>query len=136
MSGAKTLGFSPEVQACSTSQSRDYPFENQLADQCHNAPASRSCYMKVRLMNWAVFGFIVAGFWGVFASVVDPRTLHMILAKPSVWFAACISCPILFFAHQVAIRLSWVLIINAITYALLGMLLEGLWGMTRNPLIK
>jgi hypothetical protein len=71
---------------------------------------------------WAALGFVVAGFWALFVLATSPFTnerIHGLL--PLAW----VTCPITLASHH-PIGLTWVLIANAITYALVGLIVETL----------
>jgi len=74
--------------------------------------------MKYRIALWAGIGFLVAGLWAVYffptASSVEP-----------MWTFSRLTCPIAFFSSY-PIRLYWVLLANATTYALVGLAIETL----------
>jgi hypothetical protein len=76
--------------------------------------------MKNRIAMWAVAGFAVAAFWIFYASTISPVT-----AEPlqGLRLLAGLTCPITLASHF-PIGLSWVLIANAATYALVGVIVE------------
>ncbi len=76
--------------------------------------------MKNRIAVWAVVGFIVAGCWALYAAI-SPSTLE---TTRSLWILTRITCPITF-AH-LPLSLYAVLIVNAATYALIGLIVESL----------
>ena len=82
--------------------------------------------MKNRIFLWAIAGFFVAGVWALYAASTSPSPL--ITARPFVWALANITCPIAFASVHLhfGIKVYWVLLINAATYGLVGLLIEGL----------
>jgi hypothetical protein len=74
--------------------------------------------MKNRIAIWAGAGFAVAAFWIIYASTISP-------AEPmqGLRLLAGITCPITLASHF-PIGLSWVLIANTATYALVGLIVE------------
>lgn len=78
--------------------------------------------MKIRIAIWAVAGFLVAGFWSLYVLATAPHTNERM---HDVWLLAGISCPIIF-AHSHPVNVYQVLIANAATYALIGLVVEAL----------
>jgi len=81
--------------------------------------------MKRRIVIWAIAGFLVAGLWALYAASTFPNPLN---AQPIVWTLINLTCPIVFasFHFHFGIKLLWVLLANAATYALFGLVLESL----------
>ena len=81
--------------------------------------------MKYRIAIWAVAGFLVAGFWALY---FFPTASDIIANQPAMWALALASCPIEFASlyFGFAISVYWVLLANAITYALIGATVEAL----------
>jgi len=78
--------------------------------------------MKFRISLWAGVGFLVAGLWAVYAMLSTPPALvHGDPIMPLVR----LTCPIAIFSFY-PISVYWVLIANAATYALVGLMVEGL----------
>lgn len=75
--------------------------------------------MRNRIAMWAGAGFIVAAFWILYAFATRPDTMQ------GLWLLAGITCPITLAGHH-PIGLFWVLIANAATYALVGLIVETL----------
>jgi len=50
--------------------------------------------MKRRIVIWTIAGFLVAGFWALYAASTFPSPL--ISAQPIVWTLINITCPIAF----------------------------------------
>lgn len=77
--------------------------------------------MKYRITVWAIVGFLVAGFWALFAFTTFPATSERMR---DVWTFVCISCPIAIAGMHRAISLYETLAANALTYALVGLIVE------------
>lgn len=78
--------------------------------------------MKHRIAMWAGAGFLVAGCWAIYAILSKPPALTS--ADP-VLALVHLTCPVsLFSSHP--LQLYWVLVANAATYALLGLVVETL----------
>ena len=77
--------------------------------------------MKYRIAMWAIVGFLVAGFWALFAVATFPSTSERMR---DVWAFVCITCPIAIAGMHHAISLYEALAANAITYALVGLTVE------------
>ena len=77
--------------------------------------------MKYRITVWAIVGFLVAGFWGVFAVATFPSTN---VRMGDVWTFVCITCPIAIAGKHRAISFYETLAANALTYALVGLIVE------------
>jgi hypothetical protein len=78
--------------------------------------------MKKRIAMWAVAGFLVASFWALYVLATAPHTNERM---HDVWILAGISCPIIF-ARSFPVSEYQVLITNAATYALIGLVVEVL----------
>jgi len=76
--------------------------------------------MKYRIGMWACAGFLVAGGWALYALASTPPALTS--GDPILSFVR-VTCPIAFFSSY-PIRLYWVLLANAATYALAGLIVE------------
>jgi hypothetical protein len=77
--------------------------------------------MKYRIAMWAIAGFLVAGFWVVFAIATFPSTSERMR---DVRTFVCITCPIAIAGMHHAISLYETLAANAVTYALVGLVVE------------
>ena len=80
--------------------------------------------MKYRIGMWASAGFLVAGCWAVYAfSRANPITS----TEPIVYTLARLSQPVVFagFYLHVGLHVYWVLLANAATYALIGLIAES-----------
>lgn len=83
------------------------------------------CTMKLRIAIWAAVGVLVAGGWALYAfASAEPVTP----AEPLVWNFALITQPFLLapFHFHFGIRWYWFLLANAVTYALVGLIVESL----------
>lgn len=76
--------------------------------------------MKNRIAIWALSGFLVAGFWALYALASTPPALG-----PSDPMSALVSltCPIALI-RSYPLSLYLVLVSNAATYALVGLIVE------------
>jgi len=77
--------------------------------------------MKLRIAIWSIAGVLVAGGWAVYAVAARPLTF----ADP-IMALVRVTCPIAILGRSYPISLSWVLLANAATYALAGLMVEGL----------
>ena len=79
--------------------------------------------MKYRIAIWAGVGFLIAGFWAIY---FFPTAANIIANRPAVWAVARLSCPVVFASLQFGFGVSiyWALVANALTYALIGFLVE------------
>jgi hypothetical protein len=78
--------------------------------------------MKYRIAMWASAGFLVAGFWALYALATTPPSF--IFVSPLMALVR-LTCPIAFLSSY-PIRFYWVLLANAATYALAGLIVETL----------
>ena len=78
--------------------------------------------MKYRIAAWASAGLLVAGLWAIYAIVSKPPALTS--ADPILPLVR-ITCPITLVSFY-PLSLYWVLVANAATYALLGLIVETL----------
>ena len=81
--------------------------------------------MKYRIAMWAGAGLLVAGFWALFASATFPST-----SEPMRAILINLTCPIAIAGKHYPISLFEALAANAVTYALVGLIVETL----RHPL--
>jgi hypothetical protein len=79
--------------------------------------------MKRRIAMWASAGFLVAGFWALFAFATFPSTNERLRA---VWTLVSLTCPVSIAGRHYPISLYEVLAANAVTYALVGLIVETL----------
>jgi hypothetical protein len=78
--------------------------------------------MRFRIGMWAIAGFLVAGGWALYAFATSPPPLTF--ADPIMTLIR-LTCPIVLISSY-PLRLSWVLLANAATYALFGLIVETL----------
>ncbi len=88
--------------------------------------------MRYRITGWAIAGILVAGFWAVYflqTSHFALRTAVPIQAQPIAFTLARVTCPIAFasFYFNFPIGVYSVLFVNAVTYAMVGLIVESLW---------
>ena len=81
--------------------------------------------MKYRMAMWASAGFLVALGWNLYALATFPIQLT---SEPLVWILVRLTCPIAFASFYFHFPLSfyWVLLANAATYGLIGLIVETL----------
>jgi len=79
--------------------------------------------MRQRIAMWAAAGSLIAAFWAFYLFPTPPMNSTAILAL------ARLSCPVAFVSF--GLRVSWVILANAVTYALIGFVIEML--RTRTP---
>lgn len=79
--------------------------------------------MRYRISMWAVIGFLIAGFWAVFAAATFPSTSERIR---DLWIFVCVTCPVAIAGMHYRISLYEVLVANAVTYSFLGLGMEVL----------
>jgi hypothetical protein len=77
--------------------------------------------MKYRIAMWASAGFLVAGFWALFALATFPSTNERMR---DVWALVCLTCPIAMAGRHHPMSLYEVLVANAATYALVGLIVQ------------
>ena len=82
--------------------------------------------MKRRIAMWAGVGFLIACGWVLYTFVVPVEFLQTSLRQPLVLAALYITCPLSYAGRYYAIHYWWVPPINAVTYALFGLIVEGL----------
>ncbi len=76
--------------------------------------------MKYRIAMWATAGFLVAGYWALYAFATMPT---MLFAKPEIMILVRLTCPIALLSRY-PISLSCVLLANSATYAFVGLIVE------------
>ena len=79
--------------------------------------------MKRRIANWVSVGFLVAAFWALFALATFPNTNERMR---DVWILICLTCPVSIAGRHYPISFYEVLAANAVTYALVGLIVETL----------
>jgi len=78
--------------------------------------------MKYRIAMWAGSGFLVAGFWALFAVATFPSTNERMR---EVWALVCLTCPVAIIRHY-PVSVYEVLAANAVCYGLAGLMVETL----------
>ena len=79
--------------------------------------------MKYRIAVWASAGFLVAGFWTLFAIATFPSTSERMR---DIWTLISLTCPVAIAGMHHPISLYVTLAANAATYALVGLIVESL----------
>lgn len=82
--------------------------------------------MKQRIAIWAGAGFLVACCWLLYTFVSSPEQLILSLREPVVAALWYISLPVVFLLRKFPLHFWWVPLINAATYAAIGLALEAL----------
>ena len=83
----------------------------------------RNGTLKYRIAMWASAGFLVAGFWALFAIATFPSTSERMR---DVWTLISLTCPVAIAGMHYPISLYEALAANAVTYALVGQTVETL----------
>lgn len=83
--------------------------------------------MRYRIAMWACVGFLVASCWAVYAAATAPFTNER-LQDAWVMVLSCLTCPVTMAGRLFPLPLSWVVVVNAVTYGLAGLMLETLHG--------
>jgi hypothetical protein len=83
----------------------------------------RSGTMKNRIALWAGAGFLVAGFWVLFAIASLPSANERMR---DVWTLISLTCPVAMAGIHYPISLYEALAANTVTYALVGLIVETL----------
>ena len=73
--------------------------------------------MKLRIAIWSGVGALVVVFWTLYISATSPTPLGF------VWTLAYLTCPIALARHY-AVSFYSILLMNAATYALVGLVVE------------
>ena len=81
----------------------------------------RSRAMRSRIAVWAGAGFLVSGFWALFAFATFPSTSQRM---HDAWALVSLTCPVAIAGRYHAISLYEAMAANAITYALVGLVVE------------
>jgi hypothetical protein len=79
--------------------------------------------MKRRIAIWAVAGFLIAGFWALFALATFPSTSDLMR---EVWPLVSLTCPISIVGMHHAVSIYEAFAANTVTYALIGLIVETL----------
>ena len=78
--------------------------------------------MKCRLAIWGSLGAFVVIAWTLYINAISPI---QITSNAVAWTLACLTCPIAL-AHRYPLSIYFVLLANAATYALIGLLVEAI----------
>jgi predicted cobalt transporter CbtA len=73
--------------------------------------------MKFRIAIWAGVGALVVVLWNLYISATSPTQFG------TVWYLVYLTCPIAL-AHRYTLSFYFVLLVNAVTYALVGTVVE------------
>ena len=76
--------------------------------------------MKYRIGIWAGAGFLIAGCWALYAFATTPPALT---SADRIVTLVRLTCPITLLSFY-PLSLYWVLLANAATYALVGLIVE------------
>jgi len=81
--------------------------------------------MQYRIAMWASTGLFAVGCWQLYAFATAPIPISVL---PVVWTLARLTCPVVFagFYFHFGVGFYWVLLANAATYALVGLIVETL----------
>jgi hypothetical protein len=92
--------------------------------------------MKFRIAISAGAGFLVAVGWALYSSSVFPSAITP--AEPVAWNLALLTQPIMLagFRFHFGIGVCWVVLANAATYGLIGLIAETMWQKLRPALVK
>ena len=90
--------------------------------------------MKYRMALWAALGLCIAAGWAIYALATGPFAITP--ARPLVWTLAHLSCPIVLVGYYLhfGVSVCWSLIVNTITYLLLGAAVELLRSSRPHPM--
>jgi hypothetical protein len=82
--------------------------------------------VKYRIAMWATVGLLVVGCWQFYAFATAPNPISA--GQPILWTLARLTCPLVFasFYFHFAVGIYWVLLANAATYGLAGLIVETL----------
>jgi len=81
--------------------------------------------MKLRIAMWAGAGLLIAAIWAVYGAVTSPPALTF--SNPIMPLVE-LTCPIALASARlhVGVSLYWALVANTATYAVFGLMMEGL----------
>jgi len=81
--------------------------------------------VKYRIAMWTSAGLLVVGCWQLYIFATAPIPISV---EPIVWTLARLTCPVVFasFYFHFGVGFYWVLLANAATYALVGLIVEAL----------
>jgi hypothetical protein len=82
--------------------------------------------MRFRIALWAGLGALVAIGWAVYSFSANPSPITP--AKPIVWTLALLTQPIALASvhYRFGVTVNWVILANALTYGLIGLLAEAM----------
>ena len=78
--------------------------------------------MKYRIAIWSIAGLLVAGFWAIFARATFPSADPM----RDVWPLITFTCPVALLGMHHQVSLYEVLAANAVTYAVVGLIVVAM----------
>jgi hypothetical protein len=87
--------------------------------------------MKRRIALWAGFGFFMAWAWVLYTFVASPEEILVAMREPLVLALAYAFCPVIFAARSFPLHFWWMPLINAATYALIGLSTETFTSLFR-----
>jgi hypothetical protein len=79
--------------------------------------------MRYRIGMWAIAGFLLAGFWALFAAATFPSAPERMC---DLWTVVCITCPVGMLGMHYPVSLYVALVANAFTYGFIGLAVEAL----------
>jgi len=79
--------------------------------------------MRYRIAMWALAGFLLAGFWALFAVATFPSNPERMR---DMWTVICITCPVAILGMHYPISFYVALVANAVTYGFVGLAVEAL----------
>jgi len=82
--------------------------------------------MKKRIAIWAGVGFAISCCFVLFTFLMPPDRLFLSLRNPAIEAFTLVSFPVGFAFRQVPLHFWWVPLINAATYAVIGLMIEML----------
>jgi hypothetical protein len=82
--------------------------------------------MKRRIAIWASVGFLVACGWVVYTFAASPDHLSVVLREPLVEALLAVTCPVVSRLRDFPLPFWSVPLINAATFAVLGLIFEAL----------
>jgi hypothetical protein len=94
---------------------------DQLVRPLHQRRAGGT--MKNRIAIWASVGFLVAGFWALYFFAAFPSTNERLR---DMRILVDLTCPVAMAGWHYPISVYETLVANAVTYALIGLILETL----------
>jgi len=79
--------------------------------------------MRYRIALWGSAGFLVASLWALFAFATFPSTNERLR---DLWALVVVTCPVAIAGRHYPISLYEALAANAVSYALVGLIVEAL----------